>query len=127
MGRGRIEHPVVSSWRAGAGLAVSSTVGFFMGGLTATGAYALYPPARDHTWPIPALTVMSVLFVLGTYVVAARFDIVRAGDWFVFGYALALVLDASLVVTREVVDAVRVRGPQATGFKTAAIEGAERI
>ena len=31
------------------------------------------------------------------------------------------------VVTREVVDAVRVRVPQGTGFRTAAIEGVERI
>jgi len=111
----------VNGRRLDAGLALSSTVGFLLGGVSATAAYALYPPSRENPWPIPTVAAVSVLSMLALYAAAARLGVVRVGDWFVVGYTLALVLAACVVVTREVVEAVRIRVPEAIGVKTVAV------
>src|SRR5437879_9829566 len=101
-----------------AALAVSASFGFLVGGLTVAGVYELYPPAKGDVWPIPTLAVVSVVVVLLLYVSAVRLDVLRVGDWFVLGYAGALVLAASVVMTREVVGTLRAHVPQNLGVKT---------
>jgi hypothetical protein len=108
-----------------AGLAASSIVGFIVGGLTAAGTYELYPPARDHVWPISVLAIGSVLAVVILYLLTVRLGVLRAGDSFVVGYGLALVLAASLVVSRELVHALREHVPENLGVKRVALSRVE--
>jgi len=107
--------------RLGAALAVSASFGFLVGGLTVAGVYELYPPAKGDVWPIPTLAVASVVVVLLLYVIAARLGVLRVGDWFVLGYAGALVLAASVVMTREVVGTLRAHVPGSLGVKTSLV------
>ena len=107
--------------RLGAALAVSASFGFLVGGLTVAGVYELYPPAKGDVWPIPTLAVASVVVVLLLYVTAARLGVLRVGDWFVLGYAGALVLAASVVMTREVVGTLRAHVPENVGVKTSLV------
>ena len=106
-------------------LAASLMVGFAVGTLTAAGTYELYPPARDHVWPIALLVVASVLSVVAVYLLTARLGVLRAGDSFVVGYGLALVLAASLVVSRELVHALRNHVPENLGVKRVALSHVE--
>ena len=106
-------------------LAASSIVGFVVGGLTAAGTYELYPPARDQVWPILVLAIGSVLSVVTIYLLTSRFGVLRAGDSFVVGYGLALVLAASLVVSRELVHTLRSHVPASLGVKTVALSYVE--
>ena len=108
-----------------AGLALSFALGFIGGGLTAAGAYALYPPAKDQPWPILALAVASALFVLGGYLTAFRLGAVRTGEALVVGYGLAVLLAASVVVSREVAHAVREHVPQYLGVKRVGLSRVE--
>jgi hypothetical protein len=101
----------------GAALVVPAAIGFVAGGITAAWLYTLYPPARDHTWPIWALSAGSILFVLMTYFTARRLGALPAGDALVIGYGLALVIAASLVVTREIAHAVGEHVPEYIGVK----------
>jgi len=104
--------------RVGAVPPVSATFGFLAGGLTVAGVYELYPPARGDVWPIPTLAVGSLVVVLVFYVITARLGVLRVGDWLVLGYAGALILAASLIVTREVVETLRAHVPENLGVKT---------
>ena len=107
--------------RLGAVLAVSTSFGFVVGGLTVAGVYELYPPAKGDVWPIPTLAVGSVVVILLLYVTTARLGELRVGDWLVLGYAGALVLAASVVMTREVVGTLRVHVPENLGVKTSLV------
>src|SRR2546425_8198462 len=110
-------------------VALAATLGFVVGGLTVAGTYALYPLAKGDVWRVPTLAVGSVLVVLLLYLTSARFGALRAGDWLVLGYAGALVLAASGVVTREVVGTLRAHVPENLGGKTSAgpsVEGQGR-
>ena len=107
--------------RLGAVLAVSTSFGFVVGGLTVAGVYELYPPAKGDVWPIPTLAVTSIVAVLLLYVTAARFGVLRMGDWFVLGYAGALLLAASVVMTREVVGTLRAHVPGSLGVTTSLV------
>jgi len=107
--------------RLGTALAVSASFGFVVGGLTVAGVYELYPPAKGDVWPIPTLAVASVVVVLLLYVIAARLGVLRVGDWIVLGYAGALVLAASVVMTREVVGTLRAHVPENLGVKTSLV------
>ena len=107
--------------RLGTALPVSASFGFLVGGLTVAGVYELYPPAKGDVWPIPTLAVASVVVVLLLYVIAARLDVLRVGDWLVLGYACALVLAASVVMTREVVGTLRAHVPENLGVKTSLV------
>ena len=107
--------------RLGAVLAVSASLGSLVGGLTVAGVYELYPPVKGDVWPIPTLAVGSIVLVLLLYVIAARLDVLRVGDWFVLGYAGMLVVAASLVMTREVVGTLRAHVPENLGVKTSLV------
>jgi len=107
--------------RLGAVLAVSTSFGFVVGGLTVAGVYELYPPAKGDVWPIPTLAVGSVVVILLLYVTTARLGELRVGDWLVLGYAGALVLAASVVMTREVVGTLRAHVPENLGVKTSLV------
>ena len=102
-------------------LAVSAIFGFLVGGFTVAGAFELYPPAKGDVWPIPTLAVASVVVVLLLYLIAARLGVLRVGDWLVLGYAGALVLAASVVMTREVVWTLRAHVPENLGVKTSLV------
>jgi len=105
-------------------VAFAATLGLVVGGLTVTGTYALYPLAKGDVWRVPTLAVGSLLVVLFLYLTSARFG-ARAGDWLVLGYAGALVLAASVVVTREVVGTLRAHVPENLGVKTSAAPSVE--
>ena len=61
------------------------------------------------------------MVVLLLYVIAARLGVLRVGDWLVLGYAGALVLAASVVMTREVVGTLRAHVPENLGVKTSLV------
>ncbi len=106
-------------------VALAATLGFVVGGLTVAGTYAFYPLAKGDVWRVPTLAVGSVLVVLFLYLTSARFGALHAGDWLVLGYAGALVLAASVVVTREVVETLRAHVPENLGVKTSAAPSVE--
>lgn len=99
-------------------LVAAAGLGFLVGGLTVAGVYRLYPPAKGDVWPIPTLAGVSIVSMLAFYLLSARLGVLRIGDWFVLGYAGALVLAASLVVTREVAETLRSHVPENLGVKT---------
>jgi hypothetical protein len=111
----------------GAVLVIPAAIGFLAGGITAAWLYTLYPPARDHTWPIWALSAGSILFILATYVTARRLGALPAGDALVVGYGLALVIAVSLVLTREIVHAVEEHVPGYIGVKRVGLTRVEVV
>ena len=54
------------------GLVLASAMGFCVGAGTVATVGALYPPARDHLWPIASVAAASVALVLILYLIAAR-------------------------------------------------------
>jgi hypothetical protein len=106
-------------------LATAAGIGFLVGGLTVAGVYRLYPPSKGEVWPIPTLAGVSILAILVLYVVSARLDVLRIGDWLVLGYAGALVLAASFIVTREVAETLRSHVPENLGVKTSAVSSVQ--
>jgi len=98
-----------------------SLVGVLMGALTAAGTYTLYPPAPRKPWPLAALGGGSLIVVVVLYLVSARLGRLRAGDWLVLGYAIALVLAAALVMSQETLQFLRDHVPQNLGVATSAL------
>jgi hypothetical protein len=82
-------------------LVIATLLGSAVGLATAIGLYALYPPGRAATWPIPALAVGSLLLLGVLYALSARSMGLRAGDWLVIGYLAVLVVGSALVVGGE--------------------------
>jgi hypothetical protein len=111
--------------RIEAGLVAAAGFGFLVGGLTVVGVYRLYPPAKGDVWPIPTLAGVSIMAILVLYLASLRLGVLRVGDWIVLGYAGALVLAASLVVTREVAETLRSHVPENLGVKTSAVPSVE--
>lgn len=108
------------------GLVVSSGAGFCVGAVTAGWTWALYPPQKDHLWPMAMVSSASIVLVLLVYLVAVRLDVRRAGELLVLGYAIALSAAATLAVSREIAGMVRARVPESIGVKTATACDVER-
>ena len=106
--------------RIDGGLIVAGCVGLCLGAASAAWLWTLYPPTRNHVWPIATVSAASIVTVLVLYMVAARLDIRRAGDWLVLGYGVALVLAAGLVVAIQIFGVLRDHLPQNVGVKTTA-------
>jgi hypothetical protein len=97
--------------------ALPSAIGFIAGGITAVAVWGLYPPTKGHVWPMWTLTLGSTALLLIVYLSAHRLGAVRAGESLVVGYGLALVLAASLVLTRELVNLITNHVPENLGVK----------
>jgi hypothetical protein len=97
---------------ARAGLALMAGLGLVLGGLAGGGVWSLYPPGRGSTWPMPALVAGSTLVVAVLWVVLGRRLGRRAGDWFLAGFALAIVLLGVFVLGAEAAEMFRVRAFQ---------------
>ena len=108
-------------------IGLPSAVGFVVGVLTAVAVYGLYPPVKDHTWPMWTLTLGSIALLLVVYVTAQRIGAVRAGESLVVGYGIALVLAASLVVTNEIFHVIRDHVPDTLGVKRVGLSRVEVI
>src|SRR5205814_1492411 len=78
----------------------SSAGRFIVGGLTAAAVYACYPPVHGRA-PIIATGVGSVVLIGALYLVVARLARLRAADWLVVGYAVALVGVAAFLIAVE--------------------------
>ncbi len=115
-----------TSERIDAPLAASCGIGFCLGAASVAWTWSLYPPARDHVWPIASVATGSIAMMLLLYLVAARLDVRRAGDWLVIGYGIALVTGASLVVAGQLVEILRSHAPENVGVKTASRSCVER-
>lgn len=102
-----------------------STIGFIAGAVTAVAVWDLYPAEKGHVWPMWALTLGSTALLLVVYVSAHRLGAVRAGESLVVGYGLALVLAASLVLTREVVNLIIDHVPENLGVKRVEVSRVE--
>jgi hypothetical protein len=111
--------------RLEAGLAVAAGTGFLVGGLTVVGVYRLYPPSKGEVWPIPTVAGISILAMLVLYVSSARLGVLRVGDWLVLGYACALVLAASFIMTSEFTETLRSHVPENLGVKTSAVSSVQ--
>ena len=97
-------------------LLLSGAIGCVIGVLTALAVYSLYPPGRGATWPIPAVGVGSLLVLGALYAVSARVMGLRAGDWLVLGYLLAVLVGSVLVMGGEAVSLWRVLVASNVGF-----------
>jgi hypothetical protein len=97
--------------------ALPSAAGFIAGVITAVAVWGLYPPTKGHVWPMWTLTLGSTALLLIVYLTAHRLGAVRAGESLVVGYGLALVLAASLVLTRELVNLITDHVPENLGVK----------
>ena len=106
--------------RIDGGLIVAGCIGLCIGLASAALLSTLYPPTRNHVWPVATVSAGSIVTVLVLYAVAARLDIRRAGDWLVLGYGVALVLAAGLVVAFQIFGVLHDHLPQNTGVKTSA-------
>jgi hypothetical protein len=89
------------------GLAIASVVGAVLGAATAGGFWMCYPPARGVHWPIPTVGVVSAVLLITLYVTLRRRVGPAVADWFVVGYALALIGFASILTGGEAYDFVR--------------------
>jgi hypothetical protein len=107
------------------GLLVASFGGLGLGALTVRWVASLYPPTRDHWWPLVAVATASMVVILVLYLTATVLDVRRAGDWLVLGYTAALLIAASVVITEGFVSMVRDRVPESIGVKTAAVTNVE--
>ena len=101
-------------------LATTSAVGFVVGGLTAATVYASYPPVHGHA-PILAASLGSMLLIAVLYLVVARLARLRAADWLIVGYALALVGVATLYMMVEGIQFLRDHVPSHLGVPMAAV------
>lgn len=102
-------------------LVLTSVVGFAVGGVADGWVFALYPPARYDNWVIAGIFVVSLLVVALLYVVVARVSGLRAGDWLVLGYATAVLAFAGFVMTREIVQIVRMHVASSIGVRSSAV------
>src|SRR5438093_464122 len=101
-------------------LAATSAVGFVVGGLTAAAVYACYPPVHGRA-PLIATGVGSVLLIGALYVAVARLARLRAADWLVVGYALALVGVTAFFMVVEGVQVLRDHVPSPLGVPVAGV------
>ena len=101
-------------------LAATSAVGFVVGGLTAAAVYACYPPVHGRA-PLIATGVGSVLLIGALYVAVARLARLRAADWLVVGYALALVGVTAFFMVVEGVQVLRDHVPSHLGVPLAGV------
>jgi len=101
-------------------LAATSAVGFIVGGLTAAAVYACYPPLHGRA-PIIATGVGSVLLIGALYLAVARLARLRAADWLVVGYAVALVGVAVFFMFVEGVQLLRDHVPSHLGVPVARV------
>ncbi len=81
------------------GLTVVCGGGFLLGVATAAATWAVYPPARGLQWVPATIVIGSGTLVCALYLALWRRATRRAGDWFVLGYTLAIVVVASLVIS----------------------------
>jgi len=88
------------------GAAFGAGLGILLGALTVAGAWALYPPMPHHIWPLGMLSGVSLTLVLTLYVASMRYG-TGVGDWVVLGYTAAVLVAASLVVTKETISFLR--------------------
>jgi len=100
-------------------LAATSAVGFIVGGLTAAAVYVSYPPHGQT--PILAAGVGSVLLIVVLYLAVARLARLRAADWLIVGYAVALVGVTAFFIMIEGVQFLRDHVPSHLGVPMAAV------
>ena len=108
------------------GLIAASFGGLLLGAVTVRWVATLYPPTRDHLWPLASVATASIVAVLVLYATAAWLDVRRAGDWLILGYTAALLVAASVVMGEAFVTMVRDRVPESIGVKTVAVTAVER-
>jgi len=101
-------------------LAAMSAVGFIVGGLTAANVYASYPPLHGKIWLLTT-SVGSVLLIAVLYLMVARLARLRAADWLIVGYALALIGVATFYMMVAGVQFLRDHVPSHLGVPTAAV------
>lgn len=107
------------------GLVAASCGGLCLGVMTVRWVASLYPPTRDHWWPMLGVTTASMTVILILYLMATFLDVRRAGDWLVLGYTAALLIAASIAITQGFVEMVRERVPESIGVNTAAVSHVE--
>ena len=90
----------VDSFRIPFDLAATGTGGFTVGMVTAAVVYAAYPPVHTRG-PIIIAGVASVLLIAVLYLALARVARLRAADWLIVGYVVALVGVTGLVMAVE--------------------------
>ena len=101
-------------------LAATGTGGFTVGAVTAAAIYASYPPIHSRG-PIIIAGVASVLLIAVLYWTLARLARVRAADWLIVGYALAMVVVVGLVMAVEGMQFLRDHVPSHLGVTVATV------
>src|SRR5712691_13126415 len=101
-------------------LAATGTGGFIVGVITAAAVYAAYPPVHGRA-PILIAGVASVLLIAVLYLALARLARLRAADWLIVGYALALVGVTGVVMAVEGMQFLRDHVPSHLGVTVATV------
>ncbi|TMB51926.1 MAG: hypothetical protein E6J56_18060 [Deltaproteobacteria bacterium] len=110
----------VDSFRIPFDLAATGTGGFTVGMVTAAVVYAAYPPVHTRG-PIIIAGVASVLLIAVLYLALARVARLRAADWLIVGYVVALVGVTGLVMAVEGMQFLRDHVPSHLGVTVATV------
>ena len=89
------------------GLGIVAAGGAILGVATAGGFWMCYPPPRGEHWPIPVIGVVSAVLLITLYVTLRRRIGPVVADWFVVGYALALIGFASILTGGQAYEFIR--------------------
>jgi hypothetical protein len=93
-----------------------AAVGLALGGVTVVTLSEMYPPRPGPVWLLlPAVAATSLLVLLAIGAVLYRRVGELATQWFVVGYAVAMLLWGSVLVGEQTVAAVRDRIPSTLG------------
>lgn len=96
--------------------ALSAAVGLVLGGITIVTLSEMYPPRPGPVWLLlPAVATTSLLVLLVIAIALHRRVGELATQWFVVGYAIAMLLWGSVLVGEQTVAAVRDRIPSTLG------------
>ena len=96
--------------------ALFAAVGLALGGITVVTLSEMYPPRPGPVWLLlPAVATTSLLVLLVIAIALHRRVGELATQWFVVGYAIAMLLWGSVLVGEQTVAAVRDRIPSTLG------------
>jgi hypothetical protein len=100
------------------GLFAVAGAGLVLGLMTVATLIALYPPAKGQSWVLVVVGGGSALLVTALWAALGMALGLRiVADWFMGGYAIAMVLLAAVLCGREAVFTLREKAPGLIGVK----------
>jgi hypothetical protein len=103
------------------GLVLVSGLGLLLGTATSGWMWALYPPRRGQSWPIPTVGIVSGIVLLALYVFLGRRVSKQASDWLAIGYLGGLLLIASIIAGGGALQFLRTHVASSIGLSVTAL------